>query len=58
MAEKEKKSDEDAKCTIYVSNVAASLPADAIRQFFSYCGSIKSLKVLGYVASVLCYVHN
>eukprot|EP00026_Physarum_polycephalum_P007971 Phypoly_transcript_08044.p1 GENE.Phypoly_transcript_08044~~Phypoly_transcript_08044.p1 ORF type:complete len:308 (+),score=34.87 Phypoly_transcript_08044:2-925(+) len=40
-------SEEDAKSTIYVSNVAASLPADAIKQFFSYCGSIKSLRVLG-----------
>jgi len=36
-----------AKCTIYVSNIAASLPVDAIRQFFTFCGPLRSLKILG-----------
>lgn len=34
--------------TVYVTNLANAVSEDTIRKFFSFCGNIRGLKVLGY----------
>lgn len=41
------------RATIYVSNIAAAVTEDTLRKFFSFCGSIKSFSILGYVITQL-----
>ena len=41
--------DKDKKNKVYVAGIASAVTEDALRQFFSFCGPIKSLTVLGYV---------
>jgi arginine/serine-rich splicing factor 12 len=39
--------DSSQGCSIYISNIANAVTEDTLRKFFSFCGPIKSLQIVG-----------